>query len=65
MQAAVFSPGQTQALHPHIKKPEKNVFFAGEHASLKHAWIEGAIETAVVSCRQIYDASLRLLHSSH
>lgn len=46
-EAAIFTPGQMGALHPHIPQPEGNVFFAGEHTSLKHAWIEGAIESAV------------------
>eukprot|EP00026_Physarum_polycephalum_P005754 Phypoly_transcript_05792.p1 GENE.Phypoly_transcript_05792~~Phypoly_transcript_05792.p1 ORF type:complete len:619 (+),score=138.83 Phypoly_transcript_05792:19-1875(+) len=53
-EAAVFSPGQAHALHPHIKDPEGNVFFAGEHASLKHAWLEGAIETAIRAVLQIH-----------
>jgi monoamine oxidase len=46
-EAAVFSPGQMTSLHPHIPTPEGPVFFAGEHTSLKHAWIEGALESAV------------------
>ena len=29
-EAAVFAPGQAHALHPHIKDPEGNVFFAGK-----------------------------------
>jgi monoamine oxidase len=46
-EAAVFTPGQLTTLHPHIPTPEGLVHFAGEHTSLKHAWIEGAIESAV------------------
>ena len=54
-EAAIFYPGQLDLLHKSIissewKNPstEREVLhFAGEHASLKHAWIEGAIESAV------------------
>jgi monoamine oxidase len=53
-EAAVFSPGQMTALHPHIPKPEGPVHFAGEHTSLKHAWIEGAIESAIRAALEIH-----------
>ncbi len=46
-EAAVFTPGQITALHPYIPKPDGPIHFAGEHTSLKHAWIEGAIESAI------------------
>ena len=46
-EAAIFAPGQLTELHPHIATPEGPIHFAGEHTSLKHAWIEGAIESAI------------------
>ncbi|HEU4733802.1 MAG TPA: FAD-dependent oxidoreductase, partial [Kofleriaceae bacterium] len=46
-QAAVFTPGQLTRLHPAVATPEGPLHFAGEHTSLKHAWIEGALESAV------------------
>ena len=46
-EAAVFTPDQLVRLHPAIPGPEGPVHFAGEHTSLKHAWIEGALESAV------------------
>ncbi|MGF1701819.1 FAD-dependent oxidoreductase [Photobacterium makurazakiensis] len=54
-EAAIFYPGQLELLHESIISSEwpsnetgKSILhFAGEHASLKHAWIEGAIESAV------------------
>ncbi len=55
-EAAVFSPGQITQLHPHTATPEGNVFFAGEHTSLKHAWIEGAVESAIRASLQIVQA---------
>jgi monoamine oxidase len=44
---ALFEPGQETALHPHIVRPEGRVHFAGEHCSLWHAWIQGAIESGL------------------
>ena len=46
-EAAVFTPGQFTEHHPVIPKPEGVLHFAGEHTSLKHSWIEGALESAV------------------
>lgn len=56
-EAAIFYPGQLDLLHKSIVDSEweledgsrKILHFAGEHASLKHAWIEGSIESAVRS----------------
>jgi monoamine oxidase len=53
-EAAVFSPGQMTSLHPHIPSPEGLVHFAGEHTSLKHAWIEGALESGVRSALEVH-----------
>jgi len=54
-EAAIFSPGQLNLLQPHIEKPEwgGKVHFAGEHASLKHAWIEGAIESGIRAALEV------------
>jgi monoamine oxidase len=52
-EAAVFTAGQLTTLHPHIPTPEGRVHFAGEHTSLKHAWIEGAIESGVRAALEI------------
>ncbi|WP_228771304.1 FAD-dependent oxidoreductase [Actinokineospora iranica] len=46
-EAAVFTPRQLTELHLDIGTPEGPVHFAGEHTSLKHAWIEGSLESAV------------------
>ncbi|MGA8030222.1 MAG: FAD-dependent oxidoreductase [Bryobacteraceae bacterium] len=56
-EAAVFSPGQLTTLHPHIRKPEGLVHFAGEHTSLKHAWVEGAIESGIRAAIEIHTRS--------
>jgi monoamine oxidase len=53
-EAAVFTPCQLTTLHPHIPTPEGLVHFAGEHTSLKHAWIEGAIESGIRAAKEIH-----------
>lgn len=55
-EAAVFQPSQLTLLHPDIPTPEGPVFFAGEHTSLKHAWIEGSLESAIRSALEVKEA---------
>ena len=43
---AWFKPGQHSTLHRHIVAPEGRIYFAGEHASLTHTWMQGALESA-------------------
>jgi monoamine oxidase len=50
---AWFMPGQHSALHRHIIAPEGRIFFAGEHASLTHTWIQGAFESALRAVREM------------
>ena len=52
-EAAIFSPGQLELLHPHIQQSHGNVHFAGEHTSIKHAWIEGAIESGIRTALEV------------
>jgi monoamine oxidase len=42
-----FMPGQHTELHRHILEPEGRVVIAGEHASLSHSWMQGALESGV------------------
>lgn len=44
---ALFNPGQEQRYYNVIRQPERRVHFAGEHTSLDHRWIEGAVESGV------------------
>jgi len=44
---ALFDPGQQTLLHDEIVKPEGRIHFAWEHASLYHAWIQGAFESGL------------------
>jgi monoamine oxidase len=51
---ALFDPGQQTLLHDHIVCPEGRVFFAGEHTSLCHAWIQGALESGLRAAHDIH-----------
>jgi len=53
---ALFDPGQQTLLHDEIVKPEGRVHFAGEHASLYHAWIQGAFESGLRAAIAIHRA---------
>ncbi len=59
-EAAIFSPGQLKLLQKHIEKPEweGKAHFAGEHTSLKHAWIEGAIESGIRAALEVNETPL-------
>jgi monoamine oxidase len=39
--------------------PEGRIYFAGEHASLYHAWIQGAIESGLRAASEIHALSFR------
>jgi monoamine oxidase len=53
---ALFNPGQQTLLYEHIIAPEGRFHFAGEHASLKHSWIQGAIESGLRAAFEIHYA---------
>lgn len=53
---ALFDPGQQTLLHDEIVRPEGRIHFAGEHASLYHAWIQGAFESGLREAAAIHQA---------
>jgi monoamine oxidase len=53
---ALFDPGQQTLLHEEIVKPEGRIHFAGEHASLYHAWIQGAFESGLRAAVAIHQS---------
>jgi monoamine oxidase len=53
---ALFDPEQQTLLHQQIIFPEGRIHFAGEHASLHHAWIQGAIESALREAIAVHQA---------
>jgi monoamine oxidase len=54
---ALFQPGQQTQLYEHIVRPEGRLYFAGEHCSLFHGWIEGAVESALRATLAIHMAA--------
>ena len=53
---ALFAPEQQTALQEAIVKPEGRIQFAGEHCSLYHAWIQGALESGIRAAKEIHRA---------
>lgn len=53
---ALFAPEQQSDLQADIVRPEGRFFFAGEHCSLYHAWIQGALESGIRAARGIHEA---------
>lgn len=53
---AMFAPEQQTQLHADIVAPEGRVLFAGEHCSLYHAWIQGALESGIRAAQQVHGA---------
>jgi monoamine oxidase len=50
---ALFEPGQQTLLHEAIVASEGRFHFAGEHASLAHAWIQGSIESGLRAAKEV------------
>ena len=50
---AWFNPGQQTQLYASLIAPEGRIHFAGEHASLTHTWMQGALESALRAVEEI------------
>ncbi|WP_435885199.1 FAD-dependent oxidoreductase [Streptomyces tauricus] len=53
-EASVLFPGQHTELFPDIPTSEGPIHFAGCHTSIKPAWIEGALESAVRTALRVH-----------
>jgi monoamine oxidase len=53
---ALFEAGQQTQLQADIVRPEGRIQFAGEHCSLYHAWIQGALESGLRAAQAIHEA---------
>jgi monoamine oxidase len=56
---ALFAPEQQTDLQADIVKPEGRIHFAGEHCSLYHAWIQGALESGIRAAQAIHEEPAR------
>jgi len=61
---AKFLPGQFLSRFEAARRPEGNIFFAGEHLSRHHTWIAGAVESAWETVCTIIGRPIEQLHSS-
>jgi monoamine oxidase len=50
---AMFFPGQFRQLFNAARLPEGSIYFAGEHLSVHHTWIVGALDSALLACQQL------------
>ncbi|MCX4969116.1 FAD-dependent oxidoreductase [Streptomyces sp. NBC_00654] len=55
-EASVLLPGQHTELFPDVRTAEGPLHFAGCHTSIKPAWIEGALESAVRTALEVNSA---------
>ncbi len=53
---ALFEPEQQSRLQESIVAVEGRIHFAGEHTSLYHAWIQGALESGIRAAKEIHEA---------
>ncbi|MEE1755392.1 flavin monoamine oxidase family protein [Streptomyces sp. SP18CS02] len=53
-EASVLLPGQHTEIFPDMRTPEGPLHFAGCHTSIKPAWIEGALESAVRTALEVH-----------
>jgi monoamine oxidase len=52
---AMFEPYQFRDIFKDIWKPEGGIHFCGEHTSMKHGWIEGAIESGIRAAKEVHN----------
>ena len=50
---SIYTIGQAIKFHKELRKPEGNIYFAGEHTSIFHGWMQGALESAQRVINQI------------
>ncbi|MFF6791413.1 flavin monoamine oxidase family protein [Streptomyces filamentosus] len=58
-EASVLLPGQHTELFPDVPTPEGPLHFAGCHTSIKPAWIEGALESALRTALEVHTRAPR------
>jgi monoamine oxidase len=56
---AWFNAGQHTSLYRYLLAPEGRIHFAGEHASLTHTWMQGALESGLRATREMLEDAQR------
>ncbi|XP_069803318.1 L-amino-acid oxidase-like [Dendropsophus ebraccatus] len=51
---AFFTPYQYGDINEALNKPEGRIYFAGEHTSLPHGWIDTAIKTGLKAAKSVH-----------
>jgi monoamine oxidase len=51
---AIYSNEERQTFYQSLLKPEKNVYFTGEHMTYLNAWMAGALESARSTVKDIH-----------
>ncbi|XP_066462857.1 L-amino-acid oxidase-like [Eleutherodactylus coqui] len=59
---AYFTPYQLGDMYEDLSKPEGRIYFAGEHVSSPHGWIDTAAKTGLRAAREIQRDSMMFLH---
>ena len=59
-----FDEGQFTHLYPIMLRQQQNIYFAGDHLSMNHAWIVGALDSARRTVGQITGQNLDYLRPS-
>lgn len=54
---AFYQPGQFARMHQTVVAPEGRIYFAGEHCSHSHSWMQGALESAENAVKGLLDAA--------
>ncbi len=55
---ALWHPGDFKAIYPQLAAAEGRVYFAGEHTSPWHSWIQGAIHSGIRAAMEVSDSMI-------
>ncbi|KAM5141068.1 L-amino-acid oxidase-like isoform 1-T1 [Mantella aurantiaca] len=59
---AHFIPYQYTNMYEHLSQPEGRIYFAGEHTSAPHGWIDTAIRSGLKAARDVHQDANTFLH---
>ncbi|XP_077106293.1 L-amino-acid oxidase [Ranitomeya variabilis] len=59
---AYFTPYQFGDMYEDLSKPEGRIFFAGEHTSFPHGWIDSAIQSGLNAAWDVHKLSIIPIH---